>query len=78
MAFNPNFEQIGNEFIRHYYENFDESRTANLADLYDVEKSFLTFEQMKFVGKQEILKKIEVILYFKIFLFYIIFLEFAF
>jgi hypothetical protein len=38
MAYNPNFEQIGNAFVQHYYSKFDVGdstvRTAGLEGLY--------------------------------------------
>ncbi|KAI1717892.1 nuclear transport factor 2 (NTF2) domain-containing protein [Ditylenchus destructor] len=61
MAYNPNFDQIGNAFVQHYYNKFDVGdpalRTAGLEVLYDPENSFLTFEGNQVKGKQAILEK---------------------
>lgn len=52
MAYNPNFEQIGVAFVQLYYSKFDVgdamTRTAGLAELYDPDNSFLTFEGQQF------------------------------
>lgn len=74
MAFNPNFEQIGNEFIKHYYQHFDVSdknaRANSLGDLYDPENSFFTFEQSQCKGREAILQKITVFFIFYIHILY--------
>uniref|UniRef100_A0A915M4Y0 NTF2 domain-containing protein n=1 Tax=Meloidogyne javanica TaxID=6303 RepID=A0A915M4Y0_MELJA len=48
MAYNTNFDQVGQAFIAHYYSKFDvpdvAARTAGLTDLYDADLSFMTFE----------------------------------
>mmetsp|Transcript_91593 Transcript_91593/g.264161 ORF Transcript_91593/g.264161 Transcript_91593/m.264161 type:complete len:124 (+) Transcript_91593:104-475(+) len=50
------FQQIGEQFVQHYYQTFDTSR-ANLASLYG-ETSMLTFEGEQFQGAQNITQKL--------------------
>ena len=61
MAFNPQFDQIGQAFVQHYYSKFDvpdpSIRTLGLTDLYDTENSFMTFEGNQVKGRQAILEK---------------------
>lgn len=61
MNFNPNFEQIGNAFVAHYYSKFDVQdaamRATAMADLYDPDNSYLTFEGVQMRGRQAILEK---------------------
>ncbi|KAI1727690.1 nuclear transport factor 2 (NTF2) domain-containing protein [Ditylenchus destructor] len=58
QTYNPNFDQIGNAFVQHYYSKFNEPnpvlRAENLALLYHSENSFLTFEGNQVKGKQAI------------------------
>ncbi|VDO83339.1 unnamed protein product [Soboliphyme baturini] len=61
MAFNPNFETIGQAFVNHYYGKFDvadgATRSAGMAVLYDAQDSYLTFEGAQMKGKDAILLK---------------------
>ncbi|VDN01505.1 unnamed protein product [Thelazia callipaeda] len=61
MNFNPNFEEIGNAFIQHYYSKFDvtdpSTRSAGLSDLYDPLNSYMTFEGVQVKGRDLILQK---------------------
>jgi hypothetical protein len=64
MTYNPQFDQIGQAFVLHYYSKFDVSdttvRVQGLNDLYDVENSFMTFEGQQVKGRQAILEKFSV------------------
>lgn len=53
---NPDFEKVGQEFVKAYYVMFDSNR-ASLAALY-TDVSMLTFEGQQFQGTQNIMKKI--------------------
>uniref|UniRef100_A0AC35TIR1 NTF2-related export protein n=1 Tax=Rhabditophanes sp. KR3021 TaxID=114890 RepID=A0AC35TIR1_9BILA len=70
MAFNANYEQIGNAFVQHYYSKFDigdlSSRAAGLSDLYDAENSYLTFEGNQCKGRADILAKVQSLTFGKI------------
>ncbi|KAL7079909.1 hypothetical protein ACQ4LE_000693 [Meloidogyne hapla] len=61
MAYNLNFDQVGQAFIQHYYSKFDVSdataRTVGLNDLYDADQSFMTFEGNQVRGRAAILEK---------------------
>nr|CAD2129201.1 unnamed protein product [Meloidogyne enterolobii] len=61
MAYNTNFDQVGQAFIAHYYSKFDvpdvAARTAGLTDLYDADLSFMTFEGTPVRGRAAILEK---------------------
>ncbi len=64
MTYNPNFEEIGNAFVAHYYLKFDvfdgATRSAGLSDLYDPSNSYLTFEGVQVRGRDAILNKFSV------------------
>ena len=68
MSFNPDYETIGNAFIGHYYQKFDvgdpTQRAQGLADLYDPENSYMTFEGMQVRGRDSILQKFSVSSFF--------------
>ncbi|VDK17513.1 unnamed protein product [Anisakis simplex] len=61
MSFNPNYEEIGNAFVQHYYSKFDvpdvAMRSSGLSDLYDPQNSYMTFEGVQARGRDEILQK---------------------
>ncbi|KHN72635.1 putative nuclear transport factor 2 [Toxocara canis] len=61
MSFNPNFEEIGNAFVQHYYSKFDVPdvtvRSSGLSDLYDPQNSYMTFEGVQVKGRDAILQK---------------------
>ncbi|MFH4974061.1 hypothetical protein AB6A40_000770 [Gnathostoma spinigerum] len=61
MNFNPNFEEIGNAFVQHYYAKFDVTdscvRCTGLSDLYDPLNSYMTFEGVQVKGRDNILMK---------------------
>ncbi|CAB3407808.1 unnamed protein product [Caenorhabditis bovis] len=62
MNFNPEYENIAQAFISHYYMQFDQgdgvARGRALADLYDPENSYMTFEGHQCKGREQILQKI--------------------
>ena len=61
MSYFPNFDEVGQAFVQHYYSKFDvpdaQVRTTGLNDLYDPEHSFMTFEGNQVRGRQAILEK---------------------
>ncbi|KAI6226077.1 putative nuclear transport factor 2 [Aphelenchoides besseyi] len=61
MAYNPQFEQIGNQFVQLYYSKFDvpdgQARALGLQELYDANDSIMTFEGNQVKGRQAILEK---------------------
>ncbi|EFP12684.1 hypothetical protein GCK72_002638 [Caenorhabditis remanei] len=61
MSFNPDYENIATAFIQHYYAKFDNgdgmARAQGLADLYDPENSYMTFEGQQAKGRDGILQK---------------------
>jgi len=62
----PQWEQVGEAFVQHYYNTFDSSR-SNLGPLYR-ENSMLTFEGEKYLGVQQIVGKLTVSWQFSIFI----------
>ena len=61
MSFNADYETIGNAFVQHYYSKFDvgdgTARAQGLADLYDADNSYMTFEGIQVKGRDAILGK---------------------
>merc|ERR1719416_89860 len=55
-AFNPQFQQVGEQFAQHYYQSFDSNR-ASLAPLY-VDTSMMSWEGEQFQGAQNIVQKL--------------------
>ena len=53
---NPQFAQVGQQFVDHYYKTFDSNR-SQLAPLYG-SNSMLTFENDQFQGADAIIKKL--------------------
>jgi hypothetical protein len=53
---NPQFAEIGQQFVVHYYQTFDTNRQA-LLPLY-MDQSLLTFEGEQFQGAQSIVQKL--------------------
>ncbi|KRX13619.1 putative nuclear transport factor 2, partial [Trichinella nelsoni] len=60
MVYNPDFENVGMAFVQHFYNLFDVSsgdqRKASIADLYDNENSYVTFEGNQIKGKNAVLE----------------------
>jgi len=52
-----NFEEVGKAFVNHYYTLFDANKRGELGALYQNE-SMLTFENDKFQGRDNIVKKL--------------------
>lgn len=50
------FEQVGKQFVEHYYNTFDSNRVG-LAGLY-IEQSMMTYEGEQFLGVQQIMEKL--------------------
>lgn len=57
MAAKPQFQQVGEAFVNHYYQNFDSNR-AGLGPLYR-DNSMLTFEGDQFMGPAAIVQKLQ-------------------
>ena len=53
---NPQFAQVGQQFVDHYYKTFDSNR-SQLGSLYGAD-SLLTFESEQFRGAQSIIQKL--------------------
>ncbi|XP_059468719.1 probable nuclear transport factor 2 isoform X1 [Neocloeon triangulifer] len=55
---NPNFEEIGREFVKQYYSLFDNQDTRlGMAVFYNAESSLLTFEGKQLQGALNIIEK---------------------
>ena len=54
---NPQFDQIGRQFVDHYYKTFDTNR-GGLTSLYGSD-SMLTFEGEQFQGAENIINKLK-------------------
>eukprot|EP00933_Yihiella_yeosuensis_P015438 TRINITY_DN13470_c0_g2_i1.p1 TRINITY_DN13470_c0_g2~~TRINITY_DN13470_c0_g2_i1.p1 ORF type:complete len:132 (-),score=19.85 TRINITY_DN13470_c0_g2_i1:129-524(-) len=53
---NSNFQQVGQQFAQHYYQQFDSNR-SQLGPLYG-ETSLMTWEGEQFMGAQNIVQKL--------------------
>lgn len=59
MALNPAYEAIGKTFVEQYYLLFDDvNQRPNLANLYNAETSFMSFEGIQLQGAQKIMEKL--------------------
>ncbi|VVD02368.1 unnamed protein product [Leptidea sinapis] len=59
MALNPQYDAIGKGFVQQYYTLFDDpAQRANLANMYNVETSFMTFEGVQIQGAAKIMEKL--------------------
>ena len=58
MGDKPQFQQVGEAFVSHYYQNFDSNR-GGLGPLYR-DNSMLTFEGEQVMGAQNIVQKLMV------------------
>ncbi|XP_073943515.1 probable nuclear transport factor 2 [Choristoneura fumiferana] len=59
MALNPQYDAIGKGFVQQYYALFDDPASRpNLANLYNVESSFMTFEGVQLQGAVKIMEKL--------------------
>ncbi|CAH1269698.1 NUTF2 [Branchiostoma lanceolatum] len=53
---NPQFDQVGRQFVEFYYKVFDENRSG-LAPLYR-QPSMMTFEGVQLIGAEAIMQKL--------------------
>ncbi|RUS86860.1 hypothetical protein EGW08_005397 [Elysia chlorotica] len=59
---NPNFDAIGQEFVRHYYNVFDDKmKRETIAAMYHPTEALLTFEGQQFQGVAAIQDKMKAI-----------------
>lgn len=56
-SINPQFQQIGQQVVEHYYGQFDQKAWQGLVSLFN-DKSMMTFEGEQFQGAQTILQKL--------------------
>ncbi|XP_022118590.1 probable nuclear transport factor 2 [Pieris rapae] len=67
MALNPQYDAIGKGFVQQYYTLFDDpAQRANLANMYNVELSFMTFEGVQLQGAVKIMEKLNALTFQKI------------
>ncbi|GJQ84070.1 Ntf-2 [Trypoxylus dichotomus] len=67
MALNPQYEAIGKGFVQQYYALFDDpNQRASLANMYNVESSFMTFEGTQLQGSVKIMEKLNSLRFQKI------------
>ncbi|CAK1556089.1 unnamed protein product [Leptosia nina] len=67
MALNPQYDAIGRGFVQQYYTLFDDpAQRANLASMYNVETSFMTFEGVQLQGAVKIMEKLNALTFQKI------------
>ncbi|XP_055677003.1 probable nuclear transport factor 2 [Lutzomyia longipalpis] len=67
MALNPQYEEIGKGFVQQYYLLFDNPSTrSGLANFYNVETSFMTFEGQQIQGSLKIIEKLQSLAFQKI------------
>ncbi|XP_025114572.1 nuclear transport factor 2-like [Pomacea canaliculata] len=58
MTLNPNFDQIGQNFVKFYYEKFDKKAERHLVAQFYVPQSLLTFEGQQVMGAEDIYRKL--------------------
>ncbi|EFA10795.1 probable nuclear transport factor 2 isoform X1 [Tribolium castaneum] len=59
MALNPQYEAIGKGFVQQYYALFDDpNQRPTLANMYNIESSFMTFEGVQLQGSVKIMEKL--------------------
>ncbi|XP_028170446.1 probable nuclear transport factor 2 isoform X1 [Ostrinia nubilalis] len=67
MALNPQYDAIGKGFVQQYYTLFDDpAQRATLANMYNVETSFMTFEGVQIQGAVKIMEKLNSLTFQKI------------
>ncbi|ENN74991.1 hypothetical protein HUJ04_000102 [Dendroctonus ponderosae] len=67
MTLNLQYEAIGKGFVQQYYALFDDpNQRRNLANMYNVELSFMTFEGVQIQGAPKIMEKIASLTFQKI------------
>ncbi|XP_063922031.1 probable nuclear transport factor 2 isoform X2 [Zophobas morio] len=59
MALNLQYEAIGKGFVQQYYAMFDDpAQRPSLANMYNIESSFMTFEGVQLQGSVKIMEKL--------------------
>ncbi|KAK5645506.1 hypothetical protein RI129_006806 [Pyrocoelia pectoralis] len=59
MSLNLQYEAIGKGFVQQYYALFDDPlQRPNLANMYNIESSFMTFEGTQLQGSAKIMEKL--------------------
>ncbi|XP_050345236.1 probable nuclear transport factor 2 isoform X1 [Nymphalis io] len=67
MALNPQYDAIGKGFVQQYYTLFDDpAQRPSLANMYNVETSFMTFEGVQLQGAVKIMDKLNSLTFQKI------------
>ncbi|XP_060528162.1 probable nuclear transport factor 2 isoform X1 [Cylas formicarius] len=67
MALNPQYEAIGKGFVQQYYALFDDPmQRQNLANMYNSDLSFMTFEGVQIQGAPKIMEKLNSLTFQKI------------
>ncbi|KAF5291997.1 hypothetical protein FQA39_LY14114, partial [Lamprigera yunnana] len=67
MSLNLQYEAIGKGFVQQYYALFDDPlQRTNLANMYNVESSFMTFEGSQLQGSVKIMEKLLTLSFHKI------------
>ncbi|XP_045445601.1 probable nuclear transport factor 2 isoform X2 [Melitaea cinxia] len=67
MALNPQYDAIGKGFVQQYYTLFDDpAQRPSLANMYNVETSFMTFEGVQLQGAVKIMEKLNSLTFQKI------------
>ncbi|KAI5638536.1 nuclear transport factor 2 (NTF2) domain-containing protein [Phthorimaea operculella] len=67
MALNPQYDAIGKGFVQQYYALFDDPASRpSLANMYNVETSFMTFEGVQLQGSLKIMEKLNSLMFQKI------------
>jgi len=67
MTLNPAYEAIGKTFVEQYYGIFDDpAQRHTLANMYNVETSFMSFEGIQLQGSQKIMEKLNGLAFQKI------------
>ncbi|KAK4875854.1 hypothetical protein RN001_012276 [Aquatica leii] len=67
MSLNLQYEAIGKGFVQQYYALFDDPvQRPNLANMYNIESSFMTFEGTQLQGSVKIMEKLLTLSFHKI------------
>ncbi|XP_066145030.1 probable nuclear transport factor 2 isoform X1 [Euwallacea fornicatus] len=67
MSLNLQYEAIGKGFVQQYYAMFDDpAQRRNLANMYNAELSFMTFEGTQLQGASKIMEKLNSLTFQKI------------
>ncbi|XP_062538247.1 probable nuclear transport factor 2 isoform X1 [Armigeres subalbatus] len=67
MSLNPQYENIGKEFVTQYYAMFDDPlQRVAVANLYNADSSFMSFEGVQIQGAVKIAEKLQGLTFQKI------------